>query len=39
MSDKLIDTNILVYAYDTSEGEKHKEDFKKIPDIKVTMPF
>ncbi len=24
MSDKLIDTNILVYAYDTSEGEKHE---------------
>ena len=24
MSDKLIDANILVYAYDTSEGEKHK---------------
>lgn len=23
MTDKLIDTNILVYAYDTSEGEKH----------------
>ncbi len=24
MSDKLIDTNILVYAYDTSEGTKHE---------------
>ena len=24
MSDKLIDTNIIVYAYDTSEGEKHE---------------
>jgi len=24
MADKLIDTNILVYAYDTTEGEKHK---------------
>lgn len=24
MQDKLIDTNILVYAYDTSEGEKHE---------------
>ena len=24
MSGKLIDTNILVYAYDNSEGEKHK---------------
>jgi len=24
MSDKLIDTNILVYAYDTSEGIKHE---------------
>jgi len=24
MSDKLIDTNILVYAYDTSEGKKHE---------------
>jgi len=24
MSDKLIDTNILVYAYDTSEGERHE---------------
>jgi predicted nucleic acid-binding protein len=23
MSGKLIDTNVLVYAYDTSEGEKH----------------
>lgn len=23
MTDKLIDTNILVYAYDTSEGGKH----------------
>ncbi len=23
MNDKLIDTNILVYAYDTSEGIKH----------------
>ena len=23
MSDRLIDTNILVYAYDISEGEKH----------------
>ena len=24
MKDKLIDTNILVYAYDASEGNKHK---------------
>lgn len=24
MPDKLIDTNILVYAYDTSEGKKHE---------------
>ncbi|NOZ70077.1 MAG: PIN domain-containing protein [Deferribacteres bacterium] len=24
MPDKLIDTNILVYAHDTSEGEKHE---------------
>lgn len=24
MQDKLIDTNILVYALDTSEGEKHE---------------
>lgn len=24
MSDRLIDTNILVYAYDTSEGIKHE---------------
>lgn len=24
MPDKLIDTNILVYAYDTSEGTKHE---------------
>ncbi|MFV1951142.1 MAG: PIN domain-containing protein [Nitrospinota bacterium] len=24
MTDKLIDTNILVYAYDTSEGDKHE---------------
>ncbi|MEW6608636.1 MAG: PIN domain-containing protein [bacterium] len=24
MTDKLIDTNILVYAYDTSEGIKHE---------------
>lgn len=24
MPDKLIDTNILVYAYDTSEGRKHE---------------
>lgn len=24
MADKLIDTNIIVYAYDASEGEKHK---------------
>lgn len=24
MPDKLIDTNILVYAYDISEGEKHE---------------
>ena len=24
MPDKLIDTNILVYAYDTSEGDKHE---------------
>jgi predicted nucleic acid-binding protein len=24
MSDKLIDTNILIYAYDTSEGTKHE---------------
>lgn len=24
MLDKLIDTNILVYAYDTSEGRKHE---------------
>ncbi len=24
MPSKLIDTNILVYAYDTSEGEKHR---------------
>lgn len=24
MPDKLIDTNILVYGYDTSEGTKHK---------------
>ena len=24
MPDKLIDTNILVYAYDTSEGIKHE---------------
>lgn len=24
MLNRLIDTNILVYAYDTSEGEKHK---------------
>lgn len=24
MTDKLIDTNILVYAYDTSEGNKHE---------------
>ena len=23
MSDRLIDTNILVYAYDISEGTKH----------------
>jgi predicted nucleic acid-binding protein len=23
MSDRMIDTNILVYAYDASEGEKH----------------
>lgn len=23
MNDKLIDTNILVYAYDASEGYKH----------------
>ena len=23
MPDRLIDTNILVYAYDTSEGTKH----------------
>ncbi len=28
MPDRLIDTNILVYAYDTSEGAKH--DFAKI---------
>ena len=27
MPDRLIDTNILVYAYDTSEGAKH--DFAK----------
>jgi len=27
MPDRLIDTNILVYAYDTSEGAKH--DFSK----------
>ena len=33
MPDRLIDTNILVYAYDTSEGTKHdiaKEILKKI---------
>ena len=24
MPDRMIDTNILVYAYDVSEGEKHK---------------
>lgn len=24
MPDRMIDTNILVYAYDASEGEKHK---------------
>lgn len=31
MPDKLIDTNILVYAYDCSEGEKHavSRDFVK----------
>ncbi len=33
MSDRLIDTNILVYAYDSSEGKKHEvanELLKKI---------
>ena len=33
MPDRLIDTNILVYAYDTSEGTKHdiaKEILKQI---------
>ena len=33
MSDKLIDTNIIVYAYDTSEKEKHsisKDILKQI---------
>lgn len=33
MSDRLIDTNILVYAYDSSEGKRHEvanELLKKI---------
>jgi predicted nucleic acid-binding protein len=33
MPERLIDTNILVYAYDTSEGTKHplaKELLKQI---------
>ncbi len=36
MSDRLIDTNILVYAYDISEGEKHeiaKDILEKIFEI------
>ena len=32
----LIDTNILIYAYDKDENEK---DFKKIPWLTVINPF
>lgn len=33
MKDKLIDTNILVYAYDVSEGNKHKASRKLIKTV------
>ena len=33
MQDKLIDTNILVYAYDTSEGEKHEISRTRLREI------
>ena len=33
MKDKLIDTNILVYAYDTSEGNKHKASRKLLKTV------
>jgi len=50
MSERLIDTNILVYAYDVSETVKqphgisdivteNKKDFDKIPGIHVIVPF
>jgi predicted nucleic acid-binding protein len=33
MTDKLIDTNILVYAYDTSEGIKHEKSKELLKQI------
>ena len=33
MKDKLIDTNILVYAYDASEGNKHKASRKLLKTV------
>jgi predicted nucleic acid-binding protein len=39
---RLIDTNILVYAYDISEKEKHspaKSILKKVQGITVLNPF
>ena len=36
MPGKLIDTNILVYAYDTSEGAKHAAS---ISGLGVSCPF
>lgn len=44
---RLIDTNVLVYAYDISEKAKRRiarsteneRDFRKIPGITVVNPF